>query len=138
MAITGAAGIVLLVGRLLFGGIFAFMGLNHFMDPDQMAPYAESKGVPWPRAAVYVSGGMLVVGGILVVIGAYAAIGAALIAAFLLVTTPMMHDFWAVPEDQRQDQMTDFLKNAALFGAALGFVALSAQEWAYALALGVI
>lgn len=38
---------------------------------------------------------------------------------------------------QRQAEMTNFLKNASLFGAALVFVALSGNAWPYALNLGL-
>ncbi|MGM0718302.1 MAG: quinol oxidase, partial [Halobacteriota archaeon] len=31
------AGELFLLGRLLFGGVLAFMGLNHFMNVDAMA-----------------------------------------------------------------------------------------------------
>jgi len=43
------AGELFLLGRLLFGVTLAFMGLNHFMDVDTMAGYAEFKGLPAPR-----------------------------------------------------------------------------------------
>ncbi|MFW5930011.1 MAG: DoxX family protein, partial [Halobacteriota archaeon] len=65
--------VVLLVGRLLFGGVLAFTGLNHFMDADNMAEYADAKGVPAPKLAVLGSGAMLVAGGLSLVVGAYPA-----------------------------------------------------------------
>ena len=34
---TGLGAILILVGRLLFGGFLAFQGLNHFMNTDEMA-----------------------------------------------------------------------------------------------------
>ena len=57
--------------------------------------------------------------------------------AFLVVSTPVFHDFWAAPEDQRQSEMTNFLKNVAMLGGALGFLALSNVAWPYALGVGV-
>ncbi|OYR97339.1 quinol oxidase, partial [Halorubrum sp. E3] len=42
------AGELFLLGRILFGATLAFMGLNHFMDVDTMAGYAEFKGLPAP------------------------------------------------------------------------------------------
>jgi putative oxidoreductase len=137
MAITGAEGAVLLVARVLVGGTLAFMGLNHFMQTDGMAGYAESKGVPAPKLAVRFSGGQLVFGGVLLAAGAYPAIGAGALALFFVVATPLMHNFWAVPEDQQQDEMTQFLKNVALLGASLGFLVITSQEWAYAVGIGL-
>ncbi|SEP09004.1 hypothetical protein SAMN04487948_113115 [Halogranum amylolyticum] len=60
------------------------------------------------------------------------------IALFFLGVTPVMHDFWSVDDpQQRQAEMTNFLKNATLFGAALVLVALSGTAWPYALNIGL-
>jgi len=40
-----------------------------------------------------------------------------------------MHDFWAVPEDQQQDEMTQCLKNVALAGGALALLAVAGTAW---------
>ena len=61
---TAAADVVLLVARVLFGGVLAFMGLNHFTNGDEMAEYAEMKGIPAAGLAVPASGGLLVFGGV--------------------------------------------------------------------------
>ncbi len=39
-----------LIGRLMFGGYFLYAGINHLKNRQQMAPYAESKGVPAPES----------------------------------------------------------------------------------------
>jgi len=134
---AGSSGIAFLLGRVLFGAVLAFMGLNHFMNVDGMAGYAEAKGLPAPRLAVLFSGGMLLFGGLGVAVGAYPALAAGAIALFLLVSTPTMHDFWAVPEEQQQSEMTNFLKNVALLGGALVFLALSGSTWPYAVGIGL-
>ncbi|QCC47579.1 DoxX family protein [Halobellus limi] len=134
---AGSSGIAFLLGRVLFGAVLAFMGLNHFMNVDGMAGYAEAKGLPAPRLAVLFSGGMLLFGGLGVAVGAYPALAAGAIALFLLVSTPTMHDFWAVPEEQQQSEMTNFLKNVALLGGALVFLALSGTAWPYAVGIGL-
>ncbi|MDL5360686.1 DoxX family protein [Halalkalicoccus sp. NIPERK01] len=122
-----------LVGRILFGGVLAFTGLNHFLDTESMVGYADAKGVPAAGLAVPVTGGMLVFGGLGIALGILPTLAAGALVVFLLVTTPLMHDFWAVPEDQRQSEMTAFLKNAGLLGTALVLLALSATAWPYAL-----
>ena len=126
------AGELFLLGRLLFGVVLAFMGLNHFLNVGEMAGYAEMKGIPAPKAAVTVSGGALIFGGLGIAAGFLPAIAAGVLIAFFAVVTPTMHDFWAVPEDQQQTEMTNFLKNLALLGAALVLFALSPVAWPYA------
>ena len=134
----GAGGLAFLIGRLLFGGVLAFMGLNHFSGVDGMSGYAEAKGVPAPRLAVLGSGALLIAGGIAVALGIYPLVGAALLAAVFLAVTPVMPDFWTVADpEQRQSELTDFLKNAGLFGTALVLAALSVTAWPYALNVGL-
>ncbi|ELY55108.1 DoxX family protein [Natronolimnohabitans innermongolicus JCM 12255] len=124
-------------GRVIFGLVLAFTGLNHFLDLENMAGYAEFKGVPAPKLSVVASGVVLIAGGLGVALGVFPALAAAALAGFLLVTTPMMHDFWAAPEEERQTEMTHFLKNVGLFAASIALLAVSALEWPYALGLTV-
>ncbi|RBI61520.1 quinol oxidase [halophilic archaeon] len=137
MAMTGLAVVLLLVARVLFGGVITFMGLNHFLQTEQMTGYAQHKGVSAPRLSVLGSGAVLVLGGLGIVAGVLPVLGAVAIAAFLVVSALLMHDFWAVPEDQQQDEMTQFLKNVALAGGALSLAALGLSEWAFSAGVGL-
>ncbi|WP_049924163.1 DoxX family membrane protein [Halopiger djelfimassiliensis] len=130
-------GELFLIARLLFGGTLAFMGLNHFLDLENMAGYAEMKGIPAPTFSVAFSGGLLLFGGLGVAVGVAPTVAASALALFLLVATPTMHDFWAVPDEQRQSELTSFLKNVGLLGGSLGLLALGALEWPYALGVGL-
>lgn len=134
---SGLEGALLLGARLLFGGIVAFQGLNHFLQYEQMTGYTGMKGVPLPGVAVVATGVMLLGGGLGIVLGVFPAIAAGALAVFFVVTTPVMHDFWAADEDEAQNEMIQFLKNAELFGASLLFLAVSGTEWAYAVGLGL-
>jgi len=134
---SGVGAALLLVGRLLFGGLLVFQGLNHFMETDAMAGYAEAKGVPAARFGVVASGVMLVLGGLSIVFGAYTVVAAGMLVVFFLVVTPFMHDFWAVPDDQQQDELTHFLKNVQLLGASLFVLVLAGEPWGYALNVGL-
>jgi uncharacterized membrane protein YphA (DoxX/SURF4 family) len=128
------AGELFLLGRLLFGGVLAFNGLNHFLDAESMAGYAGAKGVPAPGLAVPATGGLLLFGGLGVAAGVLPTLAAGALVVFLVATTPVMHNFWAVPEEQKQGEMINFLKNIAMTGAALALLAISTTAWPYALA----
>ena len=135
---TTIGGLAFLVGRVVFGALLGFMGLGHFTGLDGMSGYAQAKGIPAPRLAVIGSGLMLIVGGLAIALGVYPLVGAAVIALFFLGVTPLMHDFWTVDDpQQRQSEMTDFLKNATLFGAALVLAAISSTAWPYAVNIGL-
>ncbi|SEW15784.1 DoxX family protein [Natrinema salifodinae] len=137
MAVTGIEGIILLVGRIVFGGVIAFTGLNHFMQTEQMTGYAEHKGLPAPKLGVIGSGIVLVLGGLSVILGVFPIVATIVIAGFLIVAGVVFHDFWAVPEEQQQTEMTQFLKNVAMAGGALVIAAVGPQQWAYSLDLSL-
>ncbi|MFC6989395.1 DoxX family protein [Haloplanus sp. GCM10025708] len=130
MALETVSPVAFLLGRVLFGGVLAFTGLNHFQQSDAMTGYAESKGLPFPRLAVLGSGALLIAGGIALVLGVLPILAAGALVAFFLVATPTMHDFWNVEDpQQRQSERNDFLKNAALAGGALVLLAIGGANW---------
>ena len=134
---TGLGAILILVGRLLFGGFLAFQGLNHFMNTDEMAGYAGSNGVPAPRFGVIASGILLLLGGLGIILGVYPIVAAGMLAVFFVLVTPVMHDFWAAPEEEQQNEMVNFIKNVELLGASLVFLVLGGETWGYALNIGI-
>jgi putative oxidoreductase len=136
---TTVGGAAFLAGRLLFGGVLAFMGLNHFMQTESMTGYAEAKGLPAPRLGVLGSGGLLVLAGLGIAAGVFPVVAAGALAVFLLTSAVVFHDFWTVedPETQQQE-MTDFLKNVALAGGALTLLAAGGAEWPLAAGLTLL
>jgi len=134
---SAGAGVVFLLARVLFGGVMAFTGLNHFLDAEGMIGYAQAKGIPAASLGVPFSGGMLIFGGLGLILGVYPTIAAGAIAVFLVGATPTMHDFWNAPEDQRQGEFNNFLKNVALLGGALVFLALASSTWPLAANVGL-
>jgi len=137
MVSTGIESTLLVAARLLFGGVIAFMGLNHFLQLEQMTGYAQFKGLPAPKLSVVASGAVLVLGGLGIVVGAFPLVSALAVAGFLVVSALLMHDFWAVDEDQTQDEMTAFLKNVVMAGGALAIGALTTQSWAVSVGIGL-
>ncbi len=123
--------IALLVGRLLFGGLFVYNGINHFQNRAAIAGYCAYKKVPMPAVATVISGLWLLIGGLSVVLGIRPDAGLLLIALFLLLVTPKMHDFWTVTEpNARMGEFINFTKNFAMLGAALMMLALP-RPWPY-------
>ena len=105
---------------ILGRAIFAWSGLNHFLDEKQMSQYAAAKGVAAPDVAVTGSGALLVAGGLSVLAGVKPRQGLAAIVAFLIPVSMQMHRFWDVNDpQQRMNEMINFTKNMALVGAAL-------------------
>jgi putative oxidoreductase len=55
-------------------------------------------------------------GGLMLVLGWNARLAAGVLFLFIIPTTLIFHNFWAVPADQMQSQMNNFLKNLAIMG----------------------
>jgi uncharacterized membrane protein YphA (DoxX/SURF4 family) len=110
--------LVLVLGRILFGGYFIFNAVNHFTNLSAMTGYAQSKGVPAAKLAVAGGGVLLLIGGISIVFNVFPAIGLTALALFLLPVTVTMHAFWKVQDPMgRMGEMVNFTKNLALLGA---------------------
>lgn len=106
------------IGRVLFAAIFVLSAASHFSE--QVIAFAAAAGVPLPGLTVPLAGFMALIGGLSVMFGFHARFGAALIALFLLPVTLMMHPFWSIADPlAAQLEMAMFMKNMALFGAAL-------------------
>ncbi|MEO5759272.1 MAG: DoxX family protein, partial [Mesorhizobium sp.] len=66
-----------------------------------------------------------VIAGVFVVIGTWTAIAAAVLVLFLIVATPMFHNFWDHQGPDRAARINGFVGNVALTG---GFLTLIAQS----------
>ena len=117
------------IGRALFGGFFAYNGINHFQHTEHMTQYASFKGVPRPDQAVRATGALLLAGGLSVMAGVKPRQGLAAIVAFLIPVSLQMHRFWDESDPQkRQNESIHFMKNMALAGAALALMQVS-EPW---------
>jgi uncharacterized membrane protein YphA (DoxX/SURF4 family) len=113
--------VLFLIGRVLFSAVFVLSALTaHFIGYRQGVEYARAYNSPAPEFGVLVTGVMAFAGGLMVALGLWADLGALVVAAFLLVITPIMHAFWNETDEQmRATQTAMFLKNFALLGGAL-------------------
>ena len=119
--------LIIVIGRILFGGFFLMSGINHFTKLEAMTGYAKYKKLPAAKLGVLISGLMLVIGGISIILGYYADLGALLLAIFLVLAAVIFHNFWKETDPTaKQNEMIAFNKDIALAGAALILFALIA------------
>jgi putative oxidoreductase len=117
--------LIIVIGRILFGGFFLMSGINHFTKLEAMTGYAKYKKLPAAKLGVLISGLMLVIGGISIILGYYADLGALLLAIFLVLAAVVFHNFWKEADaTAKQNEMLGFMKDMALAGAALILFAL--------------
>ncbi|WP_175407287.1 DoxX family protein [Streptomyces sp. TRM64462] len=117
--------VLVLIGRILFSLLFLASAANHLvLNTKGMSAYAASRGIPAPAPATIGAGLVILAGGLSVALGIWADLGALLLAVFLFPTAVLMHGFWKEPTpESRQGEMTHFLKDCALGGAALMLLA---------------
>ena len=117
--------LIIVIGRILFGGFFLMSGINHFTKLEAMTGYAKYKKLPAAKLGVLISGLMLVIGGITIILGYYADLGALLLAIFLVLAAVIFHNFWKETDaTAKQNEMIAFNKDLALAGASLIIFAL--------------
>jgi putative oxidoreductase len=112
------------LGRVLLGGYFAMSGFNHLKNLNMLTGYAQSKGVPMPKAAVLLTGLMMLLGGLGILLGVYVQVSIYLIAIFLFVVTLKMHQYWKADEASKMGEHINFYKNMGLLGAVLMLLAI--------------
>ncbi len=119
--------VLFIIGRVLLGGYFVYNAFLHFKQLAGYTGYAQSKGVPYPKAAVITTGVMLAIGGLSIISGFFIVLGMWLLVLFLIPTTFMMHKFWTMTDPQaRGMEQIGFMKNMAIVGALLSFSAVLA------------
>jgi len=114
--------IVPLAGRLLISTIFIFSGLNKLGAHAAMAGFAASKGLPAAGLAIWLAAAVEILGGLAILLGFHARIGAWVLFLFLIPTSVVFHNFWAMQGMEKMDNQGHFFKNVAIMGGLL-FVA---------------
>ena len=109
----------LLIGRILLSLIFILSGFGKITGFAATAGYMASKGMPMPELLLIPAILIELGGGLLIAVGYKARWAALAIALFLIPTTLIFHQFWAVPEEEVRMQMIQFQKNLAIMGGML-------------------
>jgi putative oxidoreductase len=105
-----------LLGRALLASLFILSGWGKLNGFSGAAGYIGSKGLPMPQVLAAMTVALELGGGILLLIGLKARWVALAFVVFLIVITPIFHNFWDVPAAQAQMQQINFMKNVAIMG----------------------
>ncbi len=121
---SDGAGIIVLVGRLVFGLYFALIsGFAFHIRMGKMAEgFAKQMNFPIAAIAGWPTGLWLLAGGLSVALGIWPDLGSLMIIAFLVPAAAYFHRFWEV-EDAMQKQTATLLfwRNVFAVGALLVF-----------------
>ncbi len=118
-------GIVAVAGRLMLSAIFLLSAVgNKIPNFNQVAEVMSKVGIPAPKFMLVGAIVFLIAGSLSLILGYKARIGAVLLLIFLILATYYFHNFWDATSDQeKQDQMIQFLKNLGLMGAMVLIIA---------------
>ena len=120
---TSTQNLLTLVGRALLALLFIPAGFSKLTGFAGVTGYIASKGVPLPEVAAAIAIAVELGLGLMLLFGWKARWAALGMAVFVLVITPIFHNYWAVPEAQLMAQKMNFFKNMAIAGGLLAFAA---------------
>ena len=126
---TTPASVAELLARIALSTIFLMSGIGKIMDWSGTAATMEREGmvaIPFFLACAIVCE---IAGGAGLLAGFVTRGAAGLLVIFLIPTTLIFHDFWTYDGQQRTVQMINFLKNLAIMGGLLKFVATGAGAY---------
>ena len=123
-------GLLSLVARLMITGIFlASAVMNKIPNFSNVAEGMAGKGIPQPKILLAGAIAFLILGSVSLILGFKARWGALLLLIFLAAATYYFHAFWRVAPEERGIELTNFLKNVALMGTMLFFIANGPGPW---------
>jgi len=117
------------VGRSAMAGIFVRSGWETFREPgERRVAQAAAIGLPNAEAMVRFNGGAMVIGGLALAAGVLPRAAATGLILSLVPTTYAGHRFWEEDDEMtRRMQRTQFMKNLAIVGGLLTYVAVSGR-----------
>lgn len=118
-----------LIGRILIAVLFIPAGFGKLTGFAGTVGYIGSAGLPLPQLgaalAIVVELGL----GLALLVGFKTRIAAAVLALFTLAASFFFHNYWALPADKAMVQQLMFMKNVAITGGLLAFVAFGAGRF---------
>ena len=114
---------VALIGRIALAAIFVLSGLQKLIDFTGTASMIAGAGVPLPTVAAAVAVLIELGGGLAIFAGWMTRVAALAIVVFLIIVSPIFHNFWTMQGDERMLNQVMFLKNVSMLG---GFLLLMA------------
>lgn len=108
---------LLLAARVLVGLIFVQSGWGKLMNIKAFVATMPRRGLP--DFLGYVAPPVEFLGGLAVLLGVGTRYAALVLLLFTIVATFSSHRYWTVPEAQRVNQQTHFMKNVSMMGGIL-------------------
>ena len=113
------AHVLLVVGRLLLGGLFVYAGIRHLFLIPVLTQVIAARGVPFPRLVLLAGSSFQFVGGVLLMGGLWVPAAAFGLVVFTIVASFLLLNFWDMEDPARQNTINVWLSNMAIIGGLL-------------------
>jgi putative oxidoreductase len=115
---------LLVIGRILLASLFICAGIKHCFIGKDIIPLIAARGLPYPKVVLAIGSAFEFVLGVLLafgIAGPWAPLG---LAAFTIVATMMLVNFWDMQGPPRDHALMCFQYNIAIVGGL--FIAAAA------------
>lgn len=115
----GLAFTMLVVGRLLLGGLFVAGGIHHFFVIVPITDAIEARGVPFAKSVLIAGSLFQIAAGLLLMLGLCVVPAAFGLIIFTLAASVMLLNFWDMQETARDSAINSWKSNMAIIGGLL-------------------
>ena len=116
---NSSTGAVPLLGRILVSVVFILGGVGKITGFSMEEGMVAAKHLPMPAVALAIALFIELVGGLAILLGLFTRFTAWILFLYLIPTTLLFHNFWALEGMDRIDNMIHFQKNLAIMGGLL-------------------
>jgi putative oxidoreductase len=110
---------LLVLGRILLGGLFVFGGVKHFFILPILTDVMAKRGVPCPRLVLIAGSTFQTVVGALLIAGLFVVPAAFGLIAFTIVASIMLLNFWDMQGEHRENAKNNWAVNVGVIGGLL-------------------
>ncbi|MBX5158534.1 DoxX family protein [Rhizobium sp. NZLR8] len=115
----GPALMMIVLGRLLLGGIYVAGGIHHFFVIVPLTDAIEARGVPLAKSVLLSGSIFQIVAGLLLMLGLFVTAAAFGLILFTLAATVMLLNFWDMQGTARESAINTWKTNMAIIGGLL-------------------
>jgi putative oxidoreductase len=111
--------IVPLIGRFLISVVFILGGIGKIAAFSMYTGFVAAAHLPLPKVSLAIAIVVELFGGLAILAGLHTRFTAWIVFLYLIPTTIMFHNFWALQGAARIDNLIHFQKNLAIMGGLL-------------------
>jgi putative oxidoreductase len=126
---NSSTSIVPLFGRIMLSSVFILSGISKITGFAMEEGYVVAKHLPLPAVALTIALFIELAGGLALLAGWFAKFAAWIVFLYMIPTTFLFHNFWAMQGMDRYDNTIHFQKNLAIMGGLLILAAFGAGAY---------